>query len=225
MSDYDPSILAAKWTIPLSDLLAECQQLWERERPRGWFGFGARERDSSRDQATPAQDIQLLVMKGRIVFGQFARAFFPAYIPGSQTHYGSVVYSTDPARSGEVFDLAWRVNELRRAGGLRPAGTEQVAAAINDDQSDFSRIHLPVELGIHPGCYFANICIHRSRLPLGYIHTRLVPILIAPELTQWCALLPLRAWSVQFQELWKSGAPAYPHGPFLNNCRQFNIIP
>ena len=226
MSDYAPHVLAAKWNSLLGEVFRECQVLWDNRKPaRGWLMFGSGERDSAADQMTPERDRELLLKEGRVAMGHFARAFLPAYIPGVHTHYGSVVYSTDPAHNEQLFELAWRVNELRRGANRPPAGTEEVACAIRNDRSDFARIELPPELGVEQGCYFANICIHRTRLPLGYIHSRLVPILIAPEKSPWCSLLPLRFWGETFQRIWKSGPPACPAEPFIESCRGAGIEP
>ncbi len=226
MTDYDPSKLAEKWPRSLQALLADCQQRWDSGRPkRRWWSFGEPEADLPQDQASPRDDQRLLAYDGIVTLGHFARAFFPAYIPGDQTHYGSVVYANDPASSDEVFHLAWRVNELRQDGSTPPPGTEAVAKAIRDDHSDFSRIEMPAALGVGAGRYFANICIHRGRLPLGYIHSKLVPILILPERTPWCSILPLRFWSPELVDIWKSGAPAYPREPFALQCRAFGIRP
>ncbi|WP_395736751.1 hypothetical protein [Prosthecobacter sp.] len=174
---------------------------------------------------TPKADRLILAYHGYVVLGHFARAFFPAYIPGQNTHYGSVVYSTNPSDCPAVFDLAWRVNELRFGQSPPPPKTEAVANAIRDDRSSFAVIKLPPTLGAKPGSCFGNICIQRTRLPLGYIHTRLVPILIQPEKTDWCTLLPLRFWSPDLIKIWQGGPPAYPPEPFLEECRRFDVTP
>jgi hypothetical protein len=226
VSDYDPALLARKWASSLDDLCSETEQLWIAGRPqRPRFSWGLPEKDLSHDQITPRRDLTTLAYDGRVVLGHFARAFFPAYIPGMNTHYGSVVYCADPHASGGLFDLAWRVNQLRKDALPPPPGTEQVAFAIRDDQSDFARIEMPLALGVGSGRYFANICILRSRLPSGYLHSRLVPILICPEQTQWCCLLPLRFWSPRFSGIWASGDPAYPAATYLPHCRRLNIQP
>ena len=167
----------------------------------------------------------ILGYDGYVVLGHFARAFFPAYIPGNHTHYGSVVYSTDPGDCDGVFELAWRVNQLREIGYTPPPGTEKVARAIGDDHSNFVRLDLPTQLGGNGKGCFGNVCIHRSRLPLGYLHTRLVPILIEPRRTKWCCLLPLRFWGSTLTEIWQSGPPCYSPELFAEQCRAVGIQP
>ncbi len=224
MSDYSPDILAAKWQGRLDEFLRLTRQQWEEGRPRRRFlNFGLPESDASADNVTPRRDLKLLAYEGSVVFGHFARAFFPAYIPGKQTHYGSVVYSTDPDGKADLFDIAWRINVLRE--GRPPKGAEKVAAAIRDDRSQFVRMEVSEAVGAPSECYFANLCIHRTRLPLGYLHSRLVPLLIAPKKTPWCCLLPLRFWSSEMRAVWESGAPLYDAAAFAAQCRQFRVTP
>ena len=224
MSDYLPSVLSAKWSGKFDEFLRQTRQLWNDGRPRRrLFDFGLPENDSGADEVTPRRDLKRLAYEGTVVFGHFTRAYFPAYISGTNTHYGSVVYSSDPDGKADLFDLAWRINVLRE--GRPPKGTEKVAAAIQNDRSQFARLELPAELGAPAGCYFANLCIHRTRLPLGYIHSRLVPLLIARKKTSWCCLLPLRFWSPEMRLVWESGAPLYNQAAFEDQCRRAKIIP
>jgi len=176
MNDYSPAKLAQKWTGRLESLLSETRKLWDTKRPRKtWLSLRAPEADAAHDQMTPRSAQKVLGHRGRVVWGLVSRAFFPSYIPGRNTHYGSVVYGLDHHEPDSIFELAWSVNQLREAGVTPPPGTERVAAAIRDDRSNFVRLKLPVEVGAHGTSYFANLCIHRTRLPLGYIHDRLLP--------------------------------------------------
>jgi len=225
MSD-SPAELAAKWRVPLNELREECQSLWEKGRPRKpWLKLRDPESDGDRDQETPKGDRIILGYDGHVVLAHFARAFFPAYIPGYRTHYGSVVYSSDPAACDDVFEISWRVNQLRKSGAPPPPGTEVVARAIGDDQSEFSRLDLPPQLGGNGKGCFGNLCIHRDRLPMGYLHSRLVPILIEPGRTRWCCLLPLRFWSATLTKIWESGPPSHPLDLFSVRCRAMGIQP
>ena len=206
--------------------LEALRALWESGRPRKrLFSFGFPEPDARLDQMTPAAAKRILLYQGQVVLGHVARAFFPAYIPGRNTHYGSVVYSTDSVPVDSIFALAWRVNELRKDKAPPPAGTEKVASAIRDDRSQFARLMLPPSVGGLERCFFANVCIHRSRLPLGYLHDRLVPLLIAPAKTEWCTLLPIRFWPDSLRANWSSGPPAYEPEPFKAQCSLYGIQP
>jgi hypothetical protein len=226
MNDYSPAILGQKWKGHLAALLADTAKLWNATRPRKTlFSFGQTEADLKNDQMTPRSANEALLYRGRIVWGLISRAFFPAYIPGRHTHYGSVVYALDTHEPDSIFELAWSVNQLREPGVTPPPGTEKIAAAIRDDRSNFVRLRLPVEVGAHGTSYFANLCLHRTRLPLGYIHDRLLPILVAPEITEWCCILPLRGWPPALRQIWSSGRPAYDPASFDQMLRLYKIEP
>lgn len=166
-----------------------------------------------------------LSYEGKVVLGHIARSFFPAYLPGQRTHYGSVVYSTNDIPTMQLFAMAFEVNELRKDKTPPPPGTERIARAMRDDRSRFARLALPLCVSRLESCYLANLCIHRTRLPLGYLHDRLVPLLIAPHKTQWCCLLPLRFWALSFTTLWKSGLPALAPEPLKAQCAMFGVRP
>ena len=122
LRDYSPDGLARKWAGQPADLISPMVRLWEQGRPRKrLFSFAAHsEPDSNQDQMIPAEARRILLYKGNVVMGHFARAFFPAYIPGKITHYGSVVYASDPVPVDSLFELAWRVNELRKDNSPPP---------------------------------------------------------------------------------------------------------
>jgi hypothetical protein len=226
LNDYSPEKLSEKWKGHTAGLLEILTKRWESGRAqKRFFSIGLPEPDASLDRVAPFKAKRILLYEGIVVMGHVARAFFPAYIPGKGAHYGSVVYSADPAPVDSLFELAWRVNELRKDNTSPPLGTEKVAAAIRDDRSQFARILLPPSIGGVTRAFFANICIHRSRLPLGYIHDRLVPLLIAPDKTDWCTILPLRFWDEEFKRIWSSGPAVYDQKEFKLRCQVLGIRP
>lgn len=228
MSRYQPDELSRKWQGELDTLLVETRKLWESGRParRPLPGFTTPlEPDCAEDWLIPKRAHRHLLSSGRVVWGHSARAFLGAYVPGKETFYGSVVYSVTEPVLDDVFELAYQVNELRQDDSFPPEGTEEVATAIRDDSSKFTRIRLPAEIGVKGEAYFANISFLRSRLPLGYLHDRLLPILIAPDKTPWCALLPLRFWPEELRDTWESGTSALPSESVREALRQMEIEP
>ncbi len=209
MGDYSPAKLSAKWAGHMQPLLAAARAQWERARPRlTLLPLHWQIADIRKDRGTPPKAKKALLFRGRVVWGLVSRAYLPAYVPGHRTHHGSVVYSLDAREPDSIFELAWAVNELRANRLTPPPGTESVAAAMRDDRSAFARLRLPEEVGAYGEAYLANLCVHRTRLPGGYLHDRLLPILVFPERTEWCCILPLRGWPQPLQELWLSGPPA-----------------
>ena len=223
MGDYSPAKLSAKWAGQMQPLLTGVREQWEFVRPR-WTFLRLRWH-AANDRATPLKAKPALLFRGQVVWGFISRAYLPAYVPGRRTHYGSVVYALDPHEPDSIFELAWAVNELRANRLPPPPGTETIAAAMRDDQSVFTRLRLPVETGAHGEAYLANLCIHRTRLPGGYLHDRLLPLLVAPRETEWCCILPMRGWTPQLKSLWLSGPPANDPVEFNRRLTQANIKP
>lgn len=224
--DYSPAKLSQKWTGRTERLLCGVKELWEGSRPKKrLFSFGPPEADDKNDRITPLDAKRALVYRGHVVWGLITRAFFPSYVPGRNTHYGSVVYGLDGHEPDSVFDLAWCVNQLRENDATPPVGTEQIASAIRDDRSNFSRLRLPLDLGAHGESYLSNLCIHRSRLPTGYLHDRFLPLLVAPVETEWCCILPLRFWTPMLKEIWSRGPPAYEPLVFAEMMAHYKIQP
>ena len=225
MSDYFPAKLSEKWTNT-EPLLRDVRDLWEKSRPRQrLLSFGLPEPDARDDKITPRGAKKAMLYRGSVVWGLIARAFFPSYLPGRNTHYGSVVYALDSHEPDSVFELAWRVNQLRENNSPPPVGTEQIASAIRDDRSSFRRLRLPVELEAYGEAYLSNLCIHRSRLPTGYVHDRLLPILVAPSETEYCCILPLRFWTAMLKQIWSSGPPAYEPSVFTEMLAVYKVQP
>ena len=226
MGDYSPAKLSAKWAGQLQPLLTATRAQWEAVRPRlPFLPLRWQRPDIRLDRVTPLKAKRALLFRGHVVWGLISRAYFPAYVPGRRTHYGSVVYALDVHEPDSIFELAWAVNELRANNDTPPPGTEKVAAAIRDDHSSFIRLSLPEEVGAHGEAYFANLCIHRTRLPGGYLHDRLLPLLVAPGKTEWCCILPLPGWPQRLRDLWLSGPPANDPVEFNRRLAHFNIRP
>jgi len=226
MSDYSPVQLSAKWLQWMDPFLEETQALWEKGRPRKrFFSFGLPEHDAYVGEYAPSPAKAALLYEGEVVWGMIARAFFAAYLPGKNTHYGSVIYSTGGPEFDSVFELAWKVNELRQDNSPPPPGTQAIAQAMRNDRSDFARLMLPREIDESESSYLANLCIHRTRLSGGYLHERLLPILICPKKTPWCCILPLRFWSAQMKDVWLAGSPANDPVRYQAMLKKYNIEP
>ena len=226
MGDYSPEKLSAKWEGRLQPLLTAIRAQWERTRPRlPFLRLRWQVPDIRNDRATPLRAKRALLFHGQVVWGLISRAYLPAYVPGRRTHYGSVVYAVDTYEPDSIFELAWAVNQLRADRLPPPPGTEKIADAMRDDRSVFTRLRLPLEAGAYGEAYLGNLCIHRTRLPGGYLHDRLLPLLVAPEKTEWCCILPLRGWPQKLRELWLSGPPANDPVEFNRRLAEANVKP
>lgn len=85
-------------------------------------------------------------------------------------------------------------------------GIEGYAAVIRDDYSKPSRIPVPIPIAAKDGVYLQSIKIPRKILPCGYLHHRLVPIVVGDRLP-YASIIPHRYWGEEFRALWCSEDP------------------
>ena len=167
--------------------------------------------DSScwQDTVMPDRTAKFLVYNfGRVVWGVFARAFWPIYIPGKHDHYGSVVFGFDHFfnDSPALFEIVEDLRALREQGG-EPKHLNKFAAQIrNDSFPTPNRVRIPPELAGERKAYFQSIYIPRTSLPGGYLHTRLVPIVVHP-MSSYAIMVPLKFWPEKFKAKWLEGKP------------------
>lgn len=145
---------------------------------------------------------------GRVTWGVFARAFWAIYQPGkSPIFFGSVIYSDDPADedSPALFEIAEYSRRVME-DDVPLNGIEEYAAVIRDDHSLPPRIVVPTQIATKPGVYLQSIGIQREKLPRGYLHHRLVPIIVHRS-RPYASIIPQRYWGGKFRALWCAGDP------------------
>lgn len=145
---------------------------------------------------------------GRVVWGVFARAYWPLYGPGVNDHHATVILSFDRFfdDSPGLFEIAEDLRRLRELGG-ETRRQRKFAAALRDDFRSRPKVRVPRELAGGRRVYFQSVYVPRSRLPGGYLHHRLVPV-VAQPLSSYAAILPLAQWPESFREKWLVGEPA-----------------
>ncbi len=144
---------------------------------------------------------------GRVVWGVFARAFWAIYRSGRNNHYGTVVLGFDSIfeDSSALFGISQDLRTLREGVG-EPEFLETFARQIRDDTKGRNRIRIPKELSCGRAAYFQLVYVPRTRLPCGYLHHRLVPVIAHPASSYAC-ILPLEFWPADFKRKWLEGEP------------------
>jgi hypothetical protein len=147
---------------------------------------------------------------GRAVWGVFVRAFWPIYMGGKRGHHGSVVASFDPffEDSPGLFEISEDLRRLRESSN-EPKSVEKFARILRNDYRAPARVTVPKELTTGRKVFFQSVFIPRSRLPGGYLHHRLVPI-VASRIVSAAQILPLKFWPPEFQRIWQLGEPLLP---------------
>jgi hypothetical protein len=164
---------------------------------------------------------------GVITWGVFTRAFWPIYQPGiSPRFYGSVIFSSSPEDEDapSLFEIAQEVR-MARDYDLPVEGIEEFLSIIRDDYSMAMRVPVPEALAMSPGYHLQSIGIERHKLPQGYLHHRLVPILTHSRIP-YATLVDCKYWSPEFTAIWRSGDPLLTAGELQIYREQFpEIIP
>jgi hypothetical protein len=145
---------------------------------------------------------------GIITWGVFTRAFWPIYQRGvSPRFYGSVIFSSSPEDEDapSLFEIAQEVRTARD-DDVAIDGIEDFLSIIRDDYSLAMRVPVPEVLAMDPGYHLQSIGIERHKLPQGYLHHRLVPILTHPRIP-YATLVDCKYWSPGFTAIWQSGDP------------------
>lgn len=220
MSDYNEEKAYARWRGQMGDCLKEARALFAK-RPLVCLPDADLLKDNTRSLFTK----MIVLNRGRLVWGCFARAFWPAYVPGARNHYGTVLLSFDPSfeDSPGLFRLSKELRELRNSDA-EPVGFGRFCRIIRDDHHGPNRVRVPAQLTGGKIVYYQSICIQRKRLPIGYLHHRLVPVLALPTI-RYCMILPLRFWSARLREIWQFGEPLLDAQEINHYQRAFPVVP
>jgi hypothetical protein len=187
--------------------LHEARQLFSK-RNRHWLRENPNARDPEGDKI---KSRWLAINYGVVVWGYFVRAFWPCYMPGRNNHYGSVILSFDPfyENSDNLSDLAGKVRALRQPVEV-PRSMAKFVGVLRNDHDSTPRIAVPGEVSGGRNVEFQSILMQRNRLPLAYLHNRVVPV-IAHPFAQYAMILPYIFWSDNFKSRWQTGeAPLSP---------------
>jgi hypothetical protein len=163
---------------------------------------------------------------GHVVWGLFARAFWPIYMTGRNNHYGTVILSFDRYfdDSPALFEITEDLRKLREAGG-EPGHLKAFARQIRNDWESSNRIRIPKELSGGRDVFFQSIYIPRTRLPGGYLHNRLVPVFALPASSYAC-IVPLKFWPADFMRKWSEGEQLLSAGQLAEFQKAFpGVIP
>lgn len=151
------------------------------------------------------------ITTGRVTWAVFARAYWAIYQRGvSPGFYGSVLVSDDPSDESspalfEISEYSRRVREF----DVPLDGIKEYAHVIRNDDSPNDRIEVPVALAMKPGVWLHTILVERAKLPLGYLHHRLVPVVYVRG-SPFVSIIHHRYWGAEFRALWSAGDSPLP---------------
>jgi len=190
-------------------LLDACRKLYYRKHSGllGWLGIRKTPayhlRDSVRAELRP--HYQLLLEKGFVVWGATAQVNGGMFSPGQDDLPGITVYSDDSHFDDHPEDLIDIAKALFALKGTDPSDQElqPVAAGITNEYDNTPRRLLPDKLTDGRSVYMAYTIFHRHRIPGGVVAARILPLVIAPQLTEVSMILPSSYWPGSLRDNWR----------------------
>lgn len=148
-----------------------------------------------------------LLKEGMIVWGYIIQANLLLFKPGKNHSTAAIVYSLDPAFNdnlGELHRIATELYELKNKIIEHPEllDLKEIAKAITNEKDTLINVQIPNSVALDKVVYYTTIPVYRRDLPLNYLKSCWVPILVAPKQTSISRILPTRYWSSSMIKAW-----------------------
>lgn len=133
---------------------------------------------------------------GRVVWGSIVKANARLYEEGEDSQLGYVVFHPGDGSVTQPEDLQFLSFWIRNLG-LEDSEPEiaRFAEIVADDYAHVSNEPLPARVAFGHEVYFTRALLLRAGFPNRRIESRLVPLLIWPEGSPDCCLLPGSLWA------------------------------
>lgn len=202
--------------LDVSRALADCREALGTRTTSSWHAI-AREVELERPHWLRSDDglarvfdhQERLFVRGRVVLGALVQANQLLFQHGDVGAPLEVVYSEDPwfeENPDELHRIAARAFELKAETPEDPE-LAPLAAHLADEHGRAHRMRVPDVLTggrvVHLGTTYAS----RRTLPNGWIQHALLPVLVAPDSTPACMLLPAKLWPREWLARWADPAP------------------
>lgn len=171
--------------------------------------------DGDADRAAgPFREVyQLLATRGEVVWAALVQANAELFQSGRDHLPGVLVYSIDPYYDEHPEDLIGTARACWALKGTYPENEEMrlVARRLTEEKDQTLRLPIPELLTDNRMVFLAHAMFHRARFPGGVLSGRLLPVVIAPELTQVNMLLPLAYWPRELTRQWVELSQSLEH--------------
>lgn len=150
-------------------------------------------------------DQNLLYTHGEVVWGYLVSFNSSLLKKGKFDHPGSIVYSFNKEIATDPRILVSIANKILKLDKDNPNLELQTFAK---ELKDFSRPEIkkviPKTLSGEIEVNYSNLMIIRKHLPGKTVKGLLVPVLVAPDYTNFCMILPSKYWSKELVLYWKN---------------------
>lgn len=150
------------------------------------------------------RDQEILLTRGDVVFAHLIQANSLLFQPGDNDAPAAIVFSSDryyDDHVDELLTLGHAMFDLKGKTHDDPE-LERFAKAITDEVSALFNFKLPEKITDGRKVYYSTIVVHRKHLPTKYLKTGWFPVLVQPETTEACMILPSKYWAPNLVKSW-----------------------
>jgi Fe-S cluster assembly iron-binding protein IscA len=187
--------------------LDQCRTAWGKPSFRNLWGLTLRSPEYQlRGIEEPLFSSYLPLGKhGQIVWASFAQVNSGMLQPGEEDLPGVTVYSPDSyydQHPEELREISLACFELKGTVPKDPQ-LRAVAERLTDEYDSTPRIELPEELSAGRRVFMGSTVFQRKRVPKGYLQGHVLPLVIAPEHSQFNMVPALSIWPQVWKEDWE----------------------
>lgn len=157
------------------------------------------------------KDQDKLFQYGQVIWGSLIQANTLMFEAGDEDSPGALVYSLEGEHLediGSLVEIAEALMALKGEDLFKvSAELRSFAEMITDERSVILHERLPDSLTGGKELYYSILTFPRKHLADGFLRNGIFPILVAPEHTKACTVLPSRFWPEDFIELMWSDSP------------------
>lgn len=142
-----------------------------------------------------------LLKHGRVVLGALVQANMELFAPLRKDLPALAVWSEEPDWDADIPAMrAWgyRIFQLK---GQEPEGDlERLTRTMNNERARPQNYPLPESFTGGKKIFLSSLVVFRRHLPYGYITSGILPLLVHPEGTPSCMVLPGRYWANELKD-------------------------
>jgi hypothetical protein len=148
------------------------------------------------------QDV--LLMTGRFAVGALVQANSMCFQKGKETCPANVIYSEDEFFLNAPFLLQMIASNIYSTKNKTDISDDlkEFSDIITDEKVRSFNIKLPSSIANDRNVYFTTILVERKHLPNKILSGSTLPMIVAPEKTDACNIIPFKYWSKKYKKEW-----------------------
>ncbi len=150
------------------------------------------------------KDKNVLYRNGRIVWGFIIQANDYLFKPGRGNYPAAAVFSTNSYFNDRLYLLSEIAEKLYSLKGKTDANIEltRFAEIITGERDVLYNLPIPESLTGGKVVYYTTIMVHRKHLPVNWLVSSWLPLLVHPTKTKAAIILPANYWEPDLKKFW-----------------------